>query len=31
MHRAAMLEFQGKIYRLKEATSRIALSTASDS
>jgi DNA replication protein DnaC len=28
MHRAAMLEFEGKSYRLKEAASRIALSTA---
>ena len=25
MHRAAMLEFEGKSYRLKEAASRIAL------
>ena len=31
MHRAAMLEFEGKSYRLKEAASRIALSTAADS
>ena len=31
MHRAAMLEFEGKSYRLKEAASRIALSTAVDS
>ena len=28
MHRAAMLEFEGKSYRLKEAASRIALNTA---
>ena len=27
MHRSVMLEFQGKSYRLKEAASRIALST----
>ena len=26
MHRAAMLEFEGKSYRLKEAASRLALS-----
>jgi DNA replication protein DnaC len=32
MHRAAMLEFEGKSYRLKEAASRIALtSTATES
>ena len=31
MHRAAMLEFEGKSYRLKEAASRIALSAATDS
>jgi DNA replication protein DnaC len=31
MHRAAMLEFEGKSYRLKEAASRIALNTAADS
>jgi DNA replication protein DnaC len=30
MHRAAMLEFDGKSYRLKEAASRIALSPAAD-
>jgi DNA replication protein DnaC len=28
MHRAAMLEFEGKSYRLKEAASRIALNAA---
>ncbi len=28
MHRAAMLEFEGKSYRLKEAASRIALGAA---
>ena len=28
MHRAAMLEFEGKSYRLKEAASRIALNSA---
>jgi DNA replication protein DnaC len=27
MHRAAMLEFEGKSYRLKEAASRLALTT----
>ena len=27
MHRAVMLEFEGKSYRLKEAAARIALST----
>ena len=31
MHRAAMLEFEGKSYRLKEAASRIALNTADNS
>ena len=31
MHRAAMLEFEGKSYRLKEAASRIALSAVADS
>ncbi|WP_018912943.1 IS21-like element helper ATPase IstB [Thiomonas sp. FB-6] len=30
MHRAAMLEFEGKSYRLKEAASRIALSPTAD-
>ena len=30
MHRAVMLEFEGKSYRLKEAASRIALSTEHD-
>ena len=30
MHRAAMLEFEGKSYRLKEAASRIALNAAVD-
>ena len=30
MHRAAMLEFEGKSYRLKEATSRMASSTANN-
>ena len=29
MHRCAMLEFEGKSYRLKEATARIAISTES--
>ena len=28
MHRAVMLEFEGKSYRLKEAAARIALNTA---
>ena len=28
MHRAAMLEFEGKSYRLKEAAARIALNAA---
>jgi DNA replication protein DnaC len=31
MHRAAMLEFEGKSYRLKEAASRLALNSAHDS
>ena len=31
MHRAAMLEFEGKSYRLKEAATRLALNTATDS
>ena len=31
MHRAAMLEFEGKSYRLKEAATRITLNTAADS
>jgi len=31
MHRAAMLEFEGKSYRLKEAATRLALNTANDS
>ena len=31
MHRAAMLEFEGKSYRLKEAASRIAHSAVTDS
>lgn len=31
MHRAAMLEFEGKSYRLKEATNRLALNAATDS
>lgn len=31
MHRAAMLEFEGKSYRLKEAAARIALSPSNDS
>jgi len=30
MHRAAMLEFEGKSYRLKEAASRIALNAVVD-
>ena len=30
MHRAAMLEFEGKSYRLKEAAARIALNTTAD-
>ena len=30
MHRAAMLEFEGKNYRLKEAAARIALNRATD-
>ncbi|EQD55417.1 IstB ATP binding domain-containing protein, partial [mine drainage metagenome] len=30
MHRAAMLEFEGKSYRLKEAAARIALSPSND-
>ncbi|CDW96565.1 MULTISPECIES: IS21-like element helper ATPase IstB [unclassified Thiomonas] len=30
MHRAAMLEFDGKSYRLKEAAARIALNTTAD-
>jgi hypothetical protein len=29
MHRAAMLEFEGKSYRLKEAAARIAITTVS--
>lgn len=31
MHRAAMLEFEGKSYRLKEAASRLAVNTTHDS
>jgi DNA replication protein DnaC len=31
MHRAAMLEFEGKSYRLKEAAARLALNTSQDS
>lgn len=31
MHRAAMLEFEGKSYRLKEAAARLALNTARSS
>jgi hypothetical protein len=31
MHRAVMLEFEGKSYRLKEAAARLALSTTADS
>jgi len=31
MHRAAMLEFEGKSYRLKEAAARIALQPSNDS
>ena len=31
MHRAAMLEFEGKSYRLKEAAARLAVSTTHDS
>ena len=31
MHRAAMLEFEGKSYRLKEAASRLAISTSAGS
>ena len=31
MHRAAMLEFEGKSYRLKEAAARLAVSTSNDS
>jgi DNA replication protein DnaC len=31
MHRSAMLEFEGKSYRLKEAASRIARDTSNDS
>jgi len=31
MHRAAMLEFEGKSYRLKEAASRLALNATHDS
>ena len=27
MHRCSMLEFEGKSYRLKEAASRLAIST----
>lgn len=30
MHRAAMLEFEGKSYRLKEAASRLAVNTTAD-
>jgi len=30
MHRAAMLEFEGKSYRLKEAAARIARDTSHD-
>lgn len=30
MHRAAMLEFEGKSYRLKEAASRLAVNTTTD-
>jgi DNA replication protein DnaC len=30
MHRAVMLEFEGKSYRLKEAAARIALTTDRD-
>jgi len=31
MHRAAMLEFEGKSYRLKEAAARLAVNTSNDS
>jgi DNA replication protein DnaC len=31
MHRAAMLEFEGKSYRLKEAAARLAINTTHDS
>ena len=31
MHRAAMLEFEGESYRLKEAAARIALNPSNDS
>ena len=30
MHRAAMLEFEGNSYRLKEAASRLAVNTTTD-